>query len=307
MLSGGGVDTTTTVVSYLAEHRQLFLANLFLIGERRDPRAVFLTDWASPLSWPLWGTFQPGVTKRGQITSKLGLEVTSLSLEWSPPVTPFTTDVATANPYQLAQLGFYDNKFFYMWRTIMPTSGDANTYGACILFAGRVGNSTTARGKITFEISSLLDVVNQQVPPNVIEVTNTLASFKGATPVLADGETAVPTFRVVAPSDAVTILGACTGPTPNKIYGDDKFKFGYLVFTSGALSGFWSAVATSNNAVFPIIGGGSVQYNRFIVYSPFPWAPTPGDTFYVSTHFPIEQSDGSYIGFPFVPFPETIL
>jgi len=304
MIGGDGLDTTAATKAYLLSHNQLFLANLFMIGDLEDPAAQLICDWEAPLSWPVYGTFKPGVTKRGQITSEIGLKVAALDLEWSPPVTAFTTDVASANPYQLAQLGFYDNKIVRMWRTIMPTPGDANTYGACILFGGRVADCTVERGKIKFTVDSFLDVVNQLVPPNVIEVTNTLANYKGATPVLADGETVVPTFTIAAGSNATNLLGICTAPTANKIYGDNKLQFGYVVFTSGALAGFWSAIATSNN--FQPIPGGP-HYNQIIVYSPFPWDPTPGDTFYVSTHFPIEQADGSYVGFPFVPAPETAL
>jgi hypothetical protein len=304
MLGGNGADTTAAVLSYLAAHKNLFLANLFLIGSIDDPNNQLITDWETPLSWPLYGIFKPGVTTRGQVGSEIGLKVQSLSVEWTPPDAPFTIDVASANPYQLAQLGFYDNKPVRMFRTVMPTPGDANTYGACVLFGGRIADATVERGKITFTVNSFLDVVNQKVPPNVIEVTNVLANYKGATPVLADGETAVPTFVVVAPSNVTNILGTCTGPTPNKVYGDDKFKAGYLVFTSGALAGFWSAVATSNN--FQPIPFGP-HYNQFIVYGGFPWDPSPGDKFYVSTHFPIEQADGSYIGFPYVPMPETAL
>jgi hypothetical protein len=302
VIGGNGADTTAATNTYLASHRKLFLANLFLLGDQEDPAAQFLTSWRSPLSWPVQGTFKPAKITRGPVTSKIGLEVTSLDIEWTPKVTPFTANVASANPYQLAQLGFYDNKTFRLWRTIMPTRGDANTLGAYILFGGRVADCSIERGNIKLTINSFLDVVNQLVPPNVIEVTNTLANYKGATPVLADGEARVPTFTVAAPSTETNILGVCTGPTANKIYGDDKFKYGYLVFTSGSLAGFWSAVATSNN--FQPIPGGP-HYNQLIVYSPFPWDPTAGDQFYVSTHFPIEQADGSYIGFPYVPAPET--
>jgi hypothetical protein len=302
MLGGDGSDTTAAAKAYLLSHNQLFLANLFMIGEIDDPAVIKLTDWEAPLAWPIFGTFKPGVTKRGQVSSDIGLKVAALDFEWSPPLTPFTQDVATANPYQLAQLSFYDNKKFRMWRTIMPTPGDANTYGAYILFGGRVADSEVSRGKIKFTINSLLDVVNQMVPPNVIAVTNSLAGYKGATPVLADGETIVPKFTVVAPSNTTTILGACTAPTPNKIYGDNKFQHGFLVFSSGSLQGFWSAVGTSNNFVQPIIGGGSVQYNRFIVYNQFPWDPAPGDTFYVSTAFPSNASP-----FQFVPAPQAAI
>lgn len=297
-LSGSGVDTTAAVKAFTLTHDDPFMANLYLLADLEDPKAQLITDWESPLSWPLYGIFKPGVTKRDTITSKVGLEVDDFSFDWSPEESPFTQDIATANPYQLARLHQYDGKPFTMFRTIGPTDGDANTFGACVLFGGRVKNSSVGRGKITFTIESLLNVINQLVPPNVIEVTNTIAGYKGATPVLADGETTIPRFAVAAPSTATNILGVCTAPTPNKIYGDNKFKLGYLVFTSGTLAGMFSAMATSN-AFRPIIPG--PYYNQFIVFAPFPWDPAPGDSFYVSTKYP---TDGAQSPFLHVPAPE---
>lgn len=299
-IGGDGSDTTVATKAYLLSNDQLELANLFLLCEPEDPKAQFLTDYESPLSWPVYGTFKPGVTKRDQIKSKIGLEVDDFSFEWSPPLTPFTNDVATANPYQLARLHFYDGKPFRMWRTVMPVPGDANYFGACILFGGRVRGAEISRGKIVMAIESFLNVVNQLVPPNVIEVTNTLAGYKGATPVLDDGENAVARFTVAAPSNDTTILGSCVSPTFGKVYGKNKFQFGYMVFTSGALAGTWSAIAASDN----FNAGGGVHYNEFFVYSPFPWDPAPGDQFYVSTAYPV---DGSQSPFLHVPAPETAI
>jgi hypothetical protein len=302
MIGGNGTDTTAATLAYLRPSSgpkpNPFLANLFLLGEREDPGAQLLTDWESPLSWSQYGIFNPGVVKRSTVDCKIGFTVNDFSFEWSPKAAPFTNDIATANPYQLARLRFYDGKPFKMFRTIGPTKGDADTFGACVLFSGRVKAATIERGKITFTIESWLNVVNQMVPPNVIEVTNTLAGYKGATPVLVDGETTIPRFTVVAPSSTTTILGVCTSPTPNKIYGDNKFKNGFLYFTSGKLAGLWSAMGGSNNAVFPIIGGGSVQYNRFIVATPFSWDPAPGDQFYVSTAYPVSGPESPFTHVP---------
>lgn len=299
--SGAGADTTATVLAYLATNRQLWITDLYLIGELEDPAALFLTTWESPLSWPIWGTFQPAALKRDKVTSQVGLTVSALSLTWSPPLKPFTTNVATASPYQLAQAGFYDNKRVRIWRAVMPTPGDANTYGACEWFGGWIADVQVMRGSIIFTVNSFLDVINQKVPPNVIELTNTLAGYAGATPVLVDSETAIARFTVVAPSSADVILGDTISPSAHKIYGTNKFIYGYMVFEAGTtLAGFWSAIAGNLN----FNAGGGIHYNQFDVYSPFPWDPTPGDTFYVSTQFPINQADGSYFGFPYVPAPE---
>ena len=96
---GNGTDTTASVKAWLQAGSEFRLANLYLIGEVEDPMALWLTDYESPLAWPIWGTFQPTVIKRGSVTSKIGLDVSSLEVTWSPQPVPFTQSVASASPY----------------------------------------------------------------------------------------------------------------------------------------------------------------------------------------------------------------
>ena len=312
-LNGSGVDVTTTVVAALKTGSQMLLADLYLIGELEDPYATFLTNWEAPLVWSLYGKFKNATIVRGTITSKIGLAVDSLEITWSPALTALGTSLATANPYQKAQSGFYDNKKFRLWRTIMPTKGDCNTYGACEFFGGRVAESELTRSGIKFKVNSFLDVINQHVPPNVIDLNNIQANFAGNTPVVSDGETVVPQFTVATPTAAtganalVDILGTTVSPTANKIYGANKFRYGYMVFNAGSsLAGYWSPIASNGDYQF---GGVGTHYNQFIVYAPFPWAPAPGDSFYCSIKPPINLQDAAagfgYFGFPYVPAPET--
>lgn len=305
MTGGDGSDTTAAAFAFARSTDQLLLADLYLIGDLEDPMAVWLTNWPSPLVWSARGTFNPASIKRGRITSQVGLKVDSLDVTWSPPLTAFGTSVATANPYQLAYQGFFDNKNFKLWRTLMPTPGDANTFGATPWFGGRIQPLEIGRGQIKLTVNSSLDALDQQAPPNVIEMSNTLASYVGNTPVLADGETSIPTFTVVAPSTQTTILGDSIQPTAHKIYTNNKFRLGFMVFLKGStLAGYWSPIGT--NVTFN--AGGGLHYNQFQVYGAFPWAPTPGDKFYVSTQWPVDLASataGQYKGFPYVPYPTT--
>src|SRR6266851_8229875 len=132
VLSGAGVDTTATVAAYLAGNNQFRLANIYLIGDYDDPRAIRLTDWDTPLDYPIWGTFLPSMVARNTIENGIGLEVSDLKFTWTPKLQPIGQAIVTANPYQLVQIGFFDNKLFRTWTTFMPTPGDANTYGASI-------------------------------------------------------------------------------------------------------------------------------------------------------------------------------
>jgi hypothetical protein len=301
-IGGNGADTSSAVLAYLKAGSEFRLADLYLIGELEDPNAIWLTNWETALIWTPWGTFNSTVISRGTVGSKFGLEVANLDVDWSPKLTAFGQTITTANFYQKAWLGFYRNWRVRIWRAIMPTPGDANTYGAFELFGGRIAQTDVSRGKITFHVNSFLDAINELVPPNVIETTSVLAGYSGATPVLVDSETALPQFTVVSPSTTTNILADCTSPTASKIYGLNKLQFGYLYFKAGStLANAFAAIAQNSD----FNAGGGIHHNQFIVYAPFPWAPSPGDTFFVSTKFPIDQANNPYFGFPYVPAPES--
>lgn len=306
---GNGNDSTAAVKAYLLANNQFRFADLYLVGETEDADALWLTNWESPLLWSAWGKFLPASIQRDKVSSLVGLEVARMRITWSPPIGIFGSPGSTLSslsPYQIAQSGYYDNKRVRLWRALMPTPGDVNTYGATPWFGGWIAESIVKRGSIEFKADSFLNVINQMVPPNVIESQNTFAGFSAGTPVLADGETSVPTFTVVAPSDAVQINAACLQPSAGKIYAKNRFARGYMVFLPGStLAGAWSAIGA--NAEFS--PGGGLHYNGFTVYTPFPYDPTPGDQFYVATQPPVNQSDpgNTYQGFPYVPDPETAL
>src|ERR1035437_7066858 len=256
-----------------------------MIGHYDDPQAVRLTDWPSPLAYPIWGTFLPAVVSRGTIDSKIGLAVAALEVTWTPSIASPTASIATGTPYQLAQLGFFDNKVFRHWITFVPTPGDANTFGAAAMFGGRVGKSSTARDKIVLTINSFLDVVNEMVPTNVIEMTNTSAGYAGATPL--PGDSVVAQFNVIAGSTPERILADCTSPNAHRIYRPDNSLAGcFLIFNGGSGATLARQLARISGNYNQVIG--LVHYNLFTVYDPLPWAPTPGvDTFFVSAASPI--------------------
>lgn len=312
---GNGNDSTAAAKAFLAANQSLRFADLYLIGELEDPLATWLTGYESDLLWSSWGTFKHSTIVRDRITSKIGLEVQTLQVTWSPQLTAFGTTPATANPYQKAQSGFYDNTKFRLWRALLPTPGDCNTYGAMDWFGGRIAATEISRGQIKWTVNSFLDALDQPVPPNVIEASNALAGFSGAVPVLADGETQYPVFQVTNPASfkslpplsTTTFLGACLSPTANKVYNNNRFALGYIQFMPGSsLAGYWSPVAS--NVLYD--AGDGHHYNQFQVFAAFPWAPTPGDQFYASTQMPPDYATAlavgaGFKGFPFVPQPQT--
>ncbi len=295
---GNGQDNTAAVAFWLSQQKQLTLATLYLIGEPEDPSAVWLTDWDTSLVYSIYGTFNRAVVTRGAVSSKVGFEVATLDVTWTPNNFNFTNDITSTSPYQQAILGKFDGATFRSWTAYMPTPGDADTFGCSELFGGRIGDCTVEQGAIKFTVNSFLDVVNQQTPGSVVETLNSIAGFKGATPPV--GLTQVPTFAVVASTTQGVINAQCLTPTANQIFSVSAFQGGFLDFTSGSLVGLFSAIEASNSVV---VGG--TTYNQFAVYTKFPWVPQIGDQFYASATFPINQADGQYFGFPYVPDPST--
>jgi hypothetical protein len=128
------------------------------------------------------GNVQLDGIKRGSIRSAIGLEAESVDITWSPRNRTATGNIQNTSPYELARVGFFDNMRFRMWRTVMPTPGDADTFGAAEWFAGWIGDAQTQDGAIQFSINSYMYALNQKVPSGVIEVTNPVASYSGGVP-----------------------------------------------------------------------------------------------------------------------------
>jgi hypothetical protein len=301
VVNGFGEDTTTAVLALLSANAPLYLATIYLIGEPEDPLAYWFTDYESPLKWSLWGTFQNVVIKRSPVKSKIGLDVTDLTVTWAPAA---TTAVKMANPYQRVSAGWFDNKVLRSWTVYMSTPGDADTLGCSELFGGRIKSATINRGNIQFKVNSFLDVINQQYPLNTIELTNTMAAYRAATP--PPGMSRIPQFNVIDGSTPGVLIADCTSPTAHHIFADNKLLNGYVIFNQGGsetLPGIWSAIA--KNELVTIAGD---DFNKITLFTPTPWSPTPGDdTFAVSGSAPINFDDGEYLGFPYVQNPESAI
>jgi hypothetical protein len=302
-LSGAGADTSVAVRAYLKANKRIWVADLILIGEPDDPKAIWITNYESPLQWSLWGTFNSTVMKRGSVRSAIGLEAESLDITWSPRNRTATGNIQNTSPYELARVGFFDNMRFRMWRTIMPTPGDADTFGAAEWFAGWIGDAQTQDGAIQFSINSYMYALNQKVPSGVIEVTNPVASYSGAVP--PAGFTSMPKMQVIndhTPGTTNSVVYAVGYPDPFYIPANGIFDDHYLVFIDGSsLQGQFSVIG--RNTTYH--GGTGYDRAEFQLYSPLPWAPAAGDLFYIAKQAPINSTDGSYYGFPYVPAPET--
>jgi hypothetical protein len=305
VINGAGADNTVAAQAYLLANNDYLIKDLILIGEADDPRALWLTDYEAPVLYQPWGTFLPAVITRGQVTAKIGLDSQTLQLTWSPGNQASTQNTSTASPYQLAQLHFYDNWAFRLWRAIMPTPGDANSIGCIEWFAGRVSTAAPSRNKIVFNVPDYMNALKQKVPSTVIELTNVMAATAASTK--PPGDPTIPIFQCVAGSSETGIYADCLSPTANKIYSGNMFAGGYMVFLAGTgatLAGCWSAIGQNGEFTDAL----HVHHSAFTVYASLPWPPTPAvDKFYVSKTAPIDSADPASYGFPYVPAAQTAI
>src|SRR5215813_5273057 len=89
-VDGNSNDSTSAVLAHLASHRELRLADLYVINTAPSysgqylGKQFLLTDHPAPLRWNPRGMFQPAAISRNEVESKIGLEADTLEVTWSP-------------------------------------------------------------------------------------------------------------------------------------------------------------------------------------------------------------------------------
>lgn len=89
-INGAGADSTAAVLAYLAAHRALVRADLYLISPGPNfagcalNKSWLLTNWPSPLTYTPLGTFTPANIKRTGVKSKIGFEADQVTVTWYP-------------------------------------------------------------------------------------------------------------------------------------------------------------------------------------------------------------------------------
>ncbi len=303
-LDGNGSDSTAAVQAYLAAHRQLSFADLYIINTAPQYAGQYLgqtfrfTDYPSPLQWNYKGTFKTAVISRGEVESKIGLDAATLDVTWSPQTSDVLATDSSGKVLLTALQGFgagvFDNGVLEVWRCLMPTPRDCNAFGACCMFAGRIGNINPDRLAAKITVVSRLELLNVQVPTNVIEPTNVLAQYSVGTP--PPNGPILFTVESGSTVDIVYANGSHAGYTPT----DGIYDAGYLVFQSGGkLAGHYAKVYQQT------IDEGE---HAFYLQDSLPFAPTPGDTLCAFVYVPPDQASAvatgtEYQGWPNVPQP----
>lgn len=300
---GNGNDSTSAVLAHLAAHRALTIADLYIINTAPSyagqymGRQFLLTSYPSPLNWNFKGVFSPAAIDRNEVESKIGLEADKLEVTWSPKLTDILADDGSGPPpvtlltaLQGFGAGVFDNGILEVWRCVMPTPGDCNTLGACLLFGGRIGDLEPDRLSVKITVQSRLECLNIQVPTNTIEPTNILAQYSTG----------------YIPAGAPTSFAVVAGTTVNKVFADASptmidgtYDSGYIVFTGGKLAGTYRAVRAQT------VESG---HHAFYLLEPLPFVPAVSDALGAFAPFPRSIDDALALalgvaGFRNVPSP----
>jgi hypothetical protein len=300
---GNGNDSTSAVLAHLAAHRALTVADLYIINTAPSytgqylGKQFLLTDYPSQLNWNFKGVFSPAAISRNEVESKIGLEADTLEVTWSPRLTDILADDGSGPPpvtlltaLQGFGAGVFDNGILEVWRCVMPTPGDCNTLGACLMFGGRIGDLEPDRLAVKITVQSRLEVLNVQVPTNVIEPTNILAQYStGFIPAGAPSS-----FAVVAGTTVAKVFADASPTMPQGTYDS-----GYIVFTGGKLAGTYRAVRAQT------VESG---HHAFYLLEPLPFVPAVSDLLGAFAPIPRDfqgaiDAGQAVAAFPFVPSP----
>ena len=316
-IDGNGKDTTQLLLQYLMSRQPLYTAELFQFRAPRSTGTPFatpllLTDAAGPLIWSNVGSFKSAKITHSEIETVIGLEAQAVKIDWSMGTGPYlyasdgTTPIET---YLTAfREGLFDHGLVRIWRTYMPAPGNANTFGAVMLYQGRIGDVETDSFGVHISCTSVLEVLNRKIPPNLIEDANINAQWLLATN---------PVMMVVQTGSTNQLILAKPQVNPAETFAPGYFRYGHIYFTlpanAGELAGHYRQVQDS----FTDSNGNTVLQ----LFEPLPF-PTninaalglasPGEVFQAFAPHPqsLKANDPGkpgypqYMGFQFVPRPE---
>jgi uncharacterized phage protein (TIGR02218 family) len=227
--------------------------------------------------------------KRSAIEEKIGMDVTTLELT----IEASSSDLISGIPIlQRIVLGQFDGATVRIDRLFMDSSG--MQIGTVIRFSGFMGAlDELGRTHAKYQVESLVNRLQMDLPHMLIQ--------PGCVHTLFDAGC---TLSAASFAESNTVQA---GSTVNKIVSvsakaDSYYDNGRIVFASGANNGLTKAVRLYASQIF--------TFN-----SPLPFSPTAGDTF---TAYPgCDKTQATctnkfsnlvnYLGFGYVPVPETAL
>jgi uncharacterized phage protein (TIGR02218 family) len=228
--------------------------------------------------------------KLGKITSKLGVEVSTLELSLYPRPTDLINGISF---YQAVQLGYIDGAVIQLEQAFLPMWGNA-TAGTLIQFGGRISQVSGDRGEVRVTAKSYAELLNMAIPRNFYQ--------PGCLHTLFDSGCSITkgSFAVAGnvSAGATTSNFTCTGDASTK--PDGYFDRGTVTFNSGALNGISRTIKSQVGAAITLILPLPSVPATNVTFSAF-----PGCDKKLSTCIAKFNNQPNFRGFPFVPIPET--
>ena len=246
-----------TLISNLANNSEFYRADLYTIT-LLDGTVLQYTSWDKTITTVDARVFTPGPPnlKRTRLTSKVGLEVVTMNLEFQADDLVLIEGV---NAMQFIANGGFTGAIVQLETAIMLNPADT-TAGTVIQFIGEIGPADSiGRSTAQFTVNALTSRLSQMVPRKLLQPACSNTLFDTAC-TLNQASYAV-TGTVQAGSTAnkvITVLGQA----------DTYFALGKINFTSGASAGKWFGIRTHTSGVlYPVKNMG--------------FTPQAGDTFTV--------------------------
>ncbi len=187
--------------------------------------------------------YQPAVIKNSGFKSKIGLDVDSLTLEWTfRGDEALVTDPDTGATILTMLQGFKQGLFEGVWlrwrRVYMPTFGDCDSLGAVSAFRGRIAPVEVDRLTAKITVNSITELFNRQIPQQLIEANNrSMQVGPGLPPDLDPNPEHWTYFDAVADHDGTVqkIVARQTDPVADQVYAPGTYDMGYLWFQASPL------------------------------------------------------------------------
>lgn len=282
---------SSALLSLLAS-RQFFTADLYLFsliggGQLRYCSGDADIVW-NGYDWTAGGMTGPYFDRSGnkaQCHWKVGLEVDTLTVD----VLPGSASVLGTPFLSAVRQGMFDGAEVTMYRAFMPTYGNVAA-GTVIMFAGRVAEIDATRSVATFNISSHLELLNQNMPRNLYQAGCLNSLFDSACGL---NRAAYAVSGTAASGSTSVLVNATLGQATG------YFDMGVLAFAGGANSGISRTVKTYIHG-----SPGTIS-----LIAPFPGAIAAGDSFTVYPGCDKQQGTcqnkfgnlARFRGFPYIP------
>lgn len=280
----------------LLASRQFWSADLYQF-DLVDGSTLYYCSGDQDITWNsiLWsagksiGPFFDRKDNKAKCHWKIGVEVDTLVFD----VIPGVALVGGATFLSAVRQGVFDGADMTLYRAFMPIYGNTSD-GTVIMFAGRVAEVDASRSLCTFTINSHLELLNQNMPRNLYQ--------SGCPNTLYDANCTL-NMADFATSGAVAAGSTQSSINATLSQASGYFELGILAFTSGLNNGFSRTIQSYTQGA-----PGTVTF-----ISPFPSAPTTGDTFTIYPGCDKSQSTCSakfnnlinFRGTPYVPQPST--